>query len=408
MSSLGIFEIEMTIRSGTFTHPVRVVEDLNDNILGIDFMHQHKMNYDSTSKQITFAHMLTNALYAVKEVTIPALSSMMVTTKFKGLTSDTAQPIATIHAPQHPTISGMPVWVSLDNYKNCKIIIDNCAPYDIVLPRTEILGVLEFESEQCLPLNENTVASIISNIEQKFPKVNKKHYSREEIAQKAHLNVPEEYKQKNIDILYKHQAAISVNKMDLGRAKNFTHKIHLKDNNPVYHKQFKIPEAHQNFIEATLDEWLKLCVVKRSNSLYNSPLFCVPKKQGQGLRIVQDFRELNNHSQIDKYSMKEITECIGDIGRPNSTIFSTLDLTSGFWQMQLDEESQPLTAFTIPGKGQYHWITSPMGLLGCPASFQRLMETVLRNINNVLVYIDDVLLHTATHDEHLQGCIKTI
>jgi hypothetical protein len=53
-----------------------------------------------------------------------------------------------------------------------------------------------------------------------------------------------------------------MNKMDLGRAKNFTHKIHLKDNNPVYRKQFKIPEAHQNFIEATLDEWLKLGVVK--------------------------------------------------------------------------------------------------------------------------------------------------
>jgi hypothetical protein len=237
MSSLGIFEIEMTILGRKFTHPVTVVEDLNDNILCIDFMHQHKMNYDPTSKQITFAHMLTNALYAVKEGTILALSSMMVTTKFKGLTSDTAQPIATIHAPQHPTISGMPAWVSLDSYKNCKIIIDNCAPYDIVLPRNEILGVLEFESEHCLPFNEDTVASIISNIEQKFPKVTKEHFSHEEIAQKTHLNVLEEYKQKYIDILYKHQAASSVNKMDLGCAKNFTHKIHLKDNNPVYHKQ---------------------------------------------------------------------------------------------------------------------------------------------------------------------------
>ena len=170
MESLGIFEIEMTIRGRKFTHHVTVVEDLNDNILGIDFMHQHKLNYDSTSKQITFAHMLTNALYAVKEVTIPALSSMMVTTKYKGLTNKSAQPIATIHAPQHPTISGMPAWVSLDPYKNCKIIIDNCAPYDIVLPRNEILGILEFESDECLPLNEDTVASIISNIEQKFPK----------------------------------------------------------------------------------------------------------------------------------------------------------------------------------------------------------------------------------------------
>jgi hypothetical protein len=55
--------------------------------------------------------------------------------------------------------------------------------------------------------------------------------------------------------------------------------------------------------------------------------------------------------------MKEITECIGDIGRANSTIFMTLDLTSGFWQMQLDEDSQKQTAFTILGKGQFHWNT---------------------------------------------------
>ncbi len=171
----------------------------------------------------------------------------------------------------------------------------------------------------------------------------------------------------------------------------------------MYRKQFKIPEAHQQFIEQSLEEWLKLGVVKCANSLYNSPIFCVPKKQGQGLRVVQDFRELNNHSHIDKYSMKEITECIGDIGRANSTIFSTLDLTSGFWQMQLEEKSQPLTAFTIPGKGQYHWITLPMGLLGCPASFQHLMEGVMRNISNVIVYIDDLLVHTTTHEEHLRA-----
>ncbi len=58
ISSLGMFEIEMTIRGRKFTHTVTVVEELNDNILGIDFIHQHKLNYDSTSKQKTFAHML--------------------------------------------------------------------------------------------------------------------------------------------------------------------------------------------------------------------------------------------------------------------------------------------------------------------------------------------------------------
>ncbi len=97
--------------------------------------------------------------------------------------------------------------------------------------------------------------------------------------------------------------------------------------------------------------------------------------------------------------MKQITECIGDIGRANLTIFSTFSI---FWQMQLEKKSQPLTAFTIPGHGQYHWITSPMGLLGCPASFQWLMEGVLRNISNVIMYIDDLLVHTQTHEDHLK------
>jgi Reverse transcriptase (RNA-dependent DNA polymerase) len=62
--------------------------------------------------------------------------------------------------------------------------------------------------------------------------------------------------------------------------------------------------------------------------------------------------------------------------------------------MKLDEKSQPLTTFTIPGKGQFQWVTSPMGLLGCPASFQQLMEGVLRNLQKIIIYIDDLLIHS--------------
>jgi hypothetical protein len=95
-------------------HPVTVVEDINDNSIGIDFMHANKMNYDTTSMQITFAHMLTNALYSVKEITIPALSSMMINNKYKCRICETAKPIATVLALRNPTISGMLAWVTLD------------------------------------------------------------------------------------------------------------------------------------------------------------------------------------------------------------------------------------------------------------------------------------------------------
>jgi hypothetical protein len=99
--------------------------------------------------------------------------------------------------------------------------------------------------------------------------------------------------------------------------------------------------------------------------------------------------------------MKKLTKCIGNIGRANSGIFSTLDLSAGFWQMKLDKKSQELTAFTILSKGQFHWITSPMGLLGCPASLQRLLDGVLMDINNFIVYNDDLLIATHTHEKHL-------
>ncbi len=135
---------------------------------------------------------------------------------------------------------------------------------------------------------------------------------------------------------------------------------------PVYQKQFKIPEAHHQFIKQILDEWLKLGVVKRSNSLYNSPIFCVPKKQGQGLCIVQDCRELNQNSHIDKYSMTEITECMGNIGRANSTIFTTLDLTLGFLQMQLDKDSHQTRQRPV----SLDYLTN--GLVELPCQFSKI------------------------------------
>jgi hypothetical protein len=104
--------------------------------------------------------------------------------------------------------------------------------------------------------------------------------------------------------------------------------------------------------------------------------------------------------------MRDISDCIHEIGKSESTIFSTIDLTSGFWQMVLEPNSRPLTTFTVYGMGQYEFTTSHMGLLGCPASFQRLMEEVTKDIPNVIVYIDEILVHTKTHQEHQATLLK--
>ncbi len=396
-------QMDIFIRNRKCTHKVKIADESSENILGIDFLQKFWLHLDPRTKEITFQSAPSRALFATRNFTIPPFATTLVQARTFQNIDRQLHYIADIGAPKQPLISGLSTLVSFDHRSQCTMPIQNCAPHEVNVSTGDILGILSTEKEDPIPFDDNSLATICEQIHQRLPKVKKRAWTRKEIEERCHLGAPEPYHSQYIDLLVKHQAVISLDKYDLGLAKNFTHSIHLKDNQPIFCKQFNLPEAHTQFIEQSLDEWLKLGVVRQASSSYNSPIFCVPKKQGQGLRIVQDFRLLNQHSHIDKYSMKEISECIGDIRRANSSIFTTLDLTSRFWQMKLDPDSQPLTSFMIPNRGQFHWITSLMGLLGCPASFQRLMEQVLRGLDHILIYIDNVLIHTDTHEKHLEA-----
>jgi hypothetical protein len=204
-------------------------------------------------------------IIAIKKQMLPALTSTVITAKYKGKVVKDTNYIASIFSPKMPIVSGMLAIVSIDKNNNCKIVLDNCAPYDVTISRNNILGIMDAEPDDPILMEDSTISAILQELENKLPKVPKRKLTKEEIANKAHLNVPDKYKQKYIDSLHKHQQAISVNKHDLGLATNYKHKIHLKDNAPVYRKLFKVPEAHQNFIEQSVHEWLKLGVVKRAN-----------------------------------------------------------------------------------------------------------------------------------------------
>jgi len=202
-------------------------------------------------------------------------------------------------------------------------------------------------------------------------------------------------------VMYDNESVFGKHKNNLVRCDLVQHKIHLKDKVPVYIKQFKVPEVHSTLIEDQVKEWLKLDIVQPSMSRYNSPIFVVKKKDGN-FRLVQDFRALDAKTYPDRYSMRDVNNCIHEIGKSGSRLFSTIDLTLWFWQMVLKPEGREYTAFTVYGMGQFEFKTNPMGLLGCPASFQRLMEAAMKGIPNVLVYIDDILIHSNTHEEHRQ------
>jgi hypothetical protein len=194
-------------------------------------------------------------------------------------------------------------------------------------------------------------------------------------------------------------------KFDLGRASVIKHKIKMRDGQPLHARQFRILFAHEETIFDYVDELLRQGAIEVSRSPYNSPIFCVAKKKlpnaGEGdpvpLRVVLDYRGVNVRSMPDRYSIKEVRECIDEIR------YSCIDLTSGFWQIELEEESRQYTAFSVPGKAaRYHWCVAPMGLQGLPASFARLMDYVMGGIMGVLTYIDNVLVHNKGHEDHLR------
>jgi hypothetical protein len=110
----------------------------------------------------------------------------------------------------------------------------------------------------------------------------------------------------------------------------------------------------------------------------------------------------------DKYSIRTIDQCLEELGAAQSKVFSCLDLTNGFWQLDLQPESRPYTAFTIPGLGQFQWTVMPQGLMGGPASFSRLMDVIMSDAQNVITYIDDVLIHSSSHANHMEFLIPAL
>jgi hypothetical protein len=178
MNSIGVYEVDLWIKGKKFTHPVNVIKELNGNIIGIDFMHMHNLTYDMNTRQVKFADTYPNTICAVKQMTIPAMTSSVISVKFNVEVQPEKTYIANIHCPRKPKISGMPAIISVDQNNNCKLMVENCAPYDITIERNDLMGLLEVEEEELIPLTDNVITSVCADIHTKLPKIKRNRLSR--------------------------------------------------------------------------------------------------------------------------------------------------------------------------------------------------------------------------------------
>ncbi|ACL36982.1 putative enzymatic polyprotein [Rudbeckia flower distortion virus] len=168
-------------------------------------------------------------------------------------------------------------------------------------------------------------------------------------------------------------------------------------------------------INKQIQELLEIKVIRPSRSPHSSPCFLVQNhneiKRGKK-RLVINYKALNAATISDGYLLPNKETILTAIrGRK---YFSTLDCKSGFWQIRLNENSKPLTAFSCP-MGQYEWNVVPFGLKQAPGLFQRFMDNSFKEYSAFCaVYVDDILVFSKTLDEHydhletvLRKCIET-
>ena len=193
-----------------------------------------------------------------------------------------------------------------------------------------------------------------------------------------------------------------------GKTDLCTLSIDTGESAPIALRPYKPPDRLKDGVREEVDKLLSLGVAEPSYSPWASPVVPVPKKDGS-LRICVDYRRLNSVTTPDPYYMCTLEEILEKVG--NSGCLSKLDLSKGFYQIGISEESKDKTAFVTPF-GKYRFNRMPFGLRNAPAVFQRTMEEVLRGCYGFAApYIDDILVFSRNGVEqvgHLRAVVKAL
>ena len=178
------------------------------------------------------------------------------------------------------------------------------------------------------------------------------------------------------------------------------HTIDTRGAGPIKQQPRRPPLAFADEEDKIIQKQLKAGVIQESTSPWSSPLVYVRKKDGT-TRPCVDYRRLNDVTVKDAYPLPRIDSCLDCLG--SARWFSTLDLQSGNWQIEVKEEDRPKTAFATR-HGFWEYVTMPMGLCNSPSTFQRCMELILRGLQwqSALIYLDDIIVCGSTIEEHME------
>ena len=267
----------------------------------------------------------------------------------------------------------------------------NPSSFPIVLHKQEVVGTLH-------SLDEHNSMACSAGVDTQGSHNTSVQSIAKQLVDKVAEGVTDNEKDELQQLLLKYSDILSQYEGDLGRTDLVYHHIVTGDHKGIKQSGRRLPFHQREEVKELLDGMLERQVIEPSQGSWSSPVVLVKKKDGS-TRFCVDFRQLNAVTKKDAQPLPRIDETLDVLG--SARWFSCLDLTSGYWQVEVAPEDREKTAFVTP-YGLFQFRVMPFGLTNAPATFQRLMERVLAGLHwtTCLIYLDDILIFSATVQQH--------
>ena len=185
-----------------------------------------------------------------------------------------------------------------------------------------------------------------------------------------------------------------------GKTNIIEHEIKLTNDKPVKMQPYPVPIHYREFLRKELNQLLEQDIIEHSNSPYAAPIVLVKRQPSSTPRMCVDYRQLNKITILDSYPMPNQEDLLAQF--PEAKYFTKLDLSRGYYQIPMSEESKPYTAFTT-AFGLYNWKYMGFGLVNAPSTFNRGMSRLFGQRKDTVFYLDDICIFHKSWEDHLKG-----
>ncbi len=416
----GVLPLDFAIGGKAITHPMIVGDITNDALLGADFLEEYKCVVDHGMGSIHLQNVEiplndnqenpSSCRVIVRNcVTVPPFTEIIVTATLSNVKNNKGfgiveptdlfvQKRGLLLAPVVVFNNKMSVPLRLLNPSSESIVIHpetHVGLYKSIDALTRLPGEKQADIRVCTASTNETTKSNAATCPEHLRKVMEEGSTELSKEQKIQL---EELLSEYSDVFAKENAP-------LGHTDLVKHTIDTGDTPPIRQRARRLPLASKEIADQEIDKMLATGIIEPSFSPWSSPIVLVKKKDGS-TRFCVDYRKLNMATRKDAYPLPRIDDTIDALS--GSVFFTTLDMDSSYWQVEMDEKDKDKTAFATH-RGLFNFNVMSFGLCNAPSTFERLMERVLSGLHweICLVYLDDVIVYSKSFSEHVSR-LKTV